>query len=166
MGLAPPCCQDSQHPVASENSGAAFQLEKVSSRHDLQLCTEGRQPQLLPLQLHTSFVFLMRRAGDVSMGKRKHNQPNPNQSCLNISYSPSGEQPQVSFLLRFVSLAIEKALGKRKAVSCSAGDQIILVSSGMFPCRGACSRSPPAAHSSPGMRSAFLYVQVLIAAPS
>lgn len=128
-----------------QSSGAAFQLEKVSSRHDLQLCTEqnhsgeGIQPQLLPLQLYTSFVFLTCRAGDVFMlealrgkrqkhatglRKRKRTQPTDQRSCLNISYSPSGEQPQVSFLLRFVSLAIEKALGKCKADSCSAGDQI------------------------------------------
>lgn len=151
-----------------QSSGAAFQLEKVSSRHDLQLCTEqnhrgeGRQPQLLPLQLYTSFVFVLCRAGVLLWGspawqeaetrdrlkeKKKNttNQKKKEKSCLNILYSPSEEQSQVSFLLHFVSLAIEKALGKCKAASCSAGDQIVAVSSGTFPCRGTRSGLPPAA---------------------
>lgn len=137
VAVAPPCSQELKTSSGIRSAQAAFQLERTSSRHNLQLSMESNHPgggmpapegqelKCWPFNFRL-LCFLISGIGGVSKWKpwmardrktgqayrktkQKNNQRKKNnrKSCLNILSSQSGEQSQVPFLLHLFSLAME-----------------------------------------------------------
>lgn len=135
VALAPPCSQELKTSSGIRSAGAAFQLERTSSRHNLQLSVESNHPgggmpapegqelkcwplnfRLLCFLISGIGVFLNGSPGWQETERwdrltekqnKKPKEKNSRKSCLNILYSQSGEQSQVPFLLHLFSLAME-----------------------------------------------------------
>lgn len=135
VALALPCSQELKTSSGIRSTGAAFQLERTSSRHNLQLSVESNHPdggmpnpegqelkcwsfnfRLLCFLISGIGVFLNGSPGwqeaetqDRLTEKQNKKQPKKKsrKSCLNILDSKSGEQSQVPFLVHLFSLAME-----------------------------------------------------------